>query len=124
MLSDPNEIFRIYESIVGRQLITPVPDARTNGTVGPAVHVFFKYSELVEGATADSALARYRELLSSVPVINAVGIVAVINNTLSVEATNPDTYKRLNVHYLSEDLQKKLASQDTKGATSVVFHKQ
>src|SRR4051812_5194885 len=102
MLTDPNEIFRIYESIVGQQLITSVPIAQTNGTVGPAVHVFFKYSELVEGATLDSALARYRELLISVPVINALGIVAVINNTLSVEATNPETYRRLHAQYLCE----------------------
>src|SRR5262245_19117110 len=120
----PDELLRIYESIAGRQLLTPFSGTHNGTATAAKVQVFFKYSELVPETSPDAALKRYRDLISSVPIINALGIVAVINNVLSVEAGNPDTHRRLNAQFLSDALQRILAGQKLEGATPVIFNKQ
>jgi hypothetical protein len=68
---------------------------------GPTVVVYLKYSELFPGS---HPAEEYWKILQQVPVVNAVGIFAAINNALARSPHEIASYRQLDQAYLASDI--------------------
>jgi hypothetical protein len=119
-----HELNTIYARIAGVGLRPGlwVPSGLVRGSPapGPAMEVYLRYSDVVPRAAQPEAL--YRDLLQQVPVMNAVGVLAAINNLLATGGRDPQVHRGLNERFLRNDLRQAVANLALGGgAFPVVF---
>lgn len=90
------QLQRLFEKMAGASLWVP-QDRRPVPYVGPAFAVYLRYSDLFpEGDAGD----QYWRLLQELPVVNAVGLFAVINNLLAVSRSDQSAHRVLHQQFL------------------------
>lgn len=117
------ELNDIYLKIAPERLWVPVPVPAGMPNTGPAFRVFLRYSDVVPGA--DAVEQRYWEALQRIPVLGAVGVLAVINGILSTGgSTDPETHRIINERFLPPEFRKRVGEYRAGGpALSVVFNR-
>jgi hypothetical protein len=117
----PEQLQRIFEQMAGSGMWVPVRN-QPAPYVGPAFAVYLKYSELYPDCA--DVKDRYWRLIQQVPIVNAVGVFATINNILAVTSRDDNAHKVLHQRFLEPDVAERLARNSPAApAFGVVFHR-
>ncbi len=97
----PEGLQRLYNDLAGPRFWVPAVSTQ-RPYVGPVFAVYLRYSELFPEKT--DAAERLWPLLAEMPIVNAIGVFATINNILSVTGRDQAAHGQLNVQLLEPDL--------------------
>jgi hypothetical protein len=117
----PQQLQRVFEKTAGRGLWVAQHRERAPYD-GPTFAVYLRYSDLFrEGG---DIAEQYWQLLQDVPVVNAIGVLATINNILAVTARDQSAHEILNQRFLEPSIAERVVHNSPGGpAFSMVFHR-
>jgi hypothetical protein len=117
----PQELRKIFENMAGAGLWTPQIQSQHSPYIGPAFAVYLRYSEVFPQADVRD---RDWELLQEVPAINAIGVLASINNLLAITGRDQAAHRTLHEAYLEPELAELVAKASPPApAFGVVLHR-
>src|SRR5580692_966774 len=93
----PEELQRLFSDLAGPQFWVPAV-ATKRPYIGPVFAVYLRYSELFPERM--DAAERLWQLLAEMPIVNTIGVLATINNILSVTGRDQAAHAQLNVQFL------------------------
>jgi hypothetical protein len=118
---NPQQLRRLFRQMAGGGLWFPQSRER-KPYVGPAFAVYLKYTDLFP--ESGDVAERYWHLLQEVPVINAIGVLAAINNVLAVASWDRSAHEVLHQHFLEPSVAERVTRNSPEApAFSVVFHR-
>ena len=115
----PEELLRLFQKMAGGGLW--VPQNRGQAPyIGPAFAVYARHSDLF----SDNAEDAYWQLLQNLPVVNAIGILALINNILAITPSDQSAHETLNRQFLEPDIAERVnRNAPDRPAFPVVFNR-
>jgi hypothetical protein len=117
----PQELQKIFETMAGAGLWTPQIQGQHRPYIGPAFSVYLRYSEVFPQAGLPD---RYWELLQESPAINAIGVLASINNLLAVTGRDQAAHRTLLEGYIEPELGELIANASpSPPAFGIVFNR-
>jgi hypothetical protein len=117
----PEGLQRLYNELGGPGFWVPAVSPQ-RPYIGPVFVVYLRYSELFPERM--DAGERLWQLLAEMPTVNAIGILATINNILSVTGRDQAAYGQLNVRFLEPDLVERVSrNSPAPPALGVVFNR-
>ena len=117
----PQQLQDLFQRMAGDGLWIP-QNREASRYVGPAFAVYLRYSDLFP--ESGDVRERYWQLLQEVPVVNAIGVFASINNILTVTTRDQSTHEILHKRFIEPGIAEQVTRNSPAApAFPVVFHR-